>query len=276
MNKFSINHIFKLVEKIIVFHASLNFFFSVFAITTLASSRFAKNTHLEAFTILLLAVALLASASINMPRCDVSWFCAFCLTCTLFRFKCFFVLFTILKESVWTKVLNLWFECLRISISYCFPCVSYHSRVFNDIGTPFAWTILIAESANREAFTVHFQTSWFAALTCQTCNCAWFLSKHSQLGIKSHCALSFYCFLPKASCSSFRFWIWRLCLTMIRFFQNRIICVLISQVYVLFFRLILGISFFHSLLSHRILFFGRWSKLTSMLWIMSKRAKTKD
>ena len=67
----SLNQICKLIEKVIILHSSFHVFFGVLAVATYAFIRFAQDAHLETFTIFLLTITLLASASINMPSIDV-------------------------------------------------------------------------------------------------------------------------------------------------------------------------------------------------------------
>ena len=67
----SFNEVSEFVEEVVVHHSSLDILFGVFAVTALASIWFAQHSHLEALAVLLLAIALLASATCDMGGSNV-------------------------------------------------------------------------------------------------------------------------------------------------------------------------------------------------------------
>jgi hypothetical protein len=77
LNIKSLYQVRELVQKVVVQHSAFNIFLGILAVDALTLIRLAEDSHLEALAVLLLAVGLLATASIDVPRRDVCFLGAF-------------------------------------------------------------------------------------------------------------------------------------------------------------------------------------------------------
>ena len=93
----SVDELGKLLQEVIVVHASLDFGLCVFAVAALTPIWLAEHAHLEALAVLLLAVWLLAPTPVDVPWVHARYLCALYLagSCLNFQIFVFFPLFFI-------------------------------------------------------------------------------------------------------------------------------------------------------------------------------------
>lgn len=166
MNKFC-----KFIKEVVIVHAALNFILGIFAVNALAAIGLAQNAHLEAFTILLLAVRLLASATVDVPGVDIGYLGALHLALSSLHFQVLFLLWRWLafyesfcsqalllcEETMRSSVLDLGLESHRIPVPNVPSCRPDLISVSFDVCTILTKAFLVAVSPHGEAFTVHFE-----------------------------------------------------------------------------------------------------------------------
>lgn len=165
------NEFCELVEEVVIVHSALHFVFGILAVDALAPVGLAEDAHLEAFAILLLAVRLLASASVDVPRVDVGDFRALHLAGSSLHFESLVFLWWWLalseglcsqalllrEEAMWASVLHLWLESHGIPVPNTPPGRSDLVGIVLQVGTILAEALFVAVSTLGEAFTVHFE-----------------------------------------------------------------------------------------------------------------------
>ena len=80
---------------------------------------------------------------------------------------------------MWSNVLHFGLESQWVSVSNVFPGLFDRLFVFFSVEAVNAVAGLVAKSALREALTIHFETSGFAAFASQICHCGRFLFDNS-------------------------------------------------------------------------------------------------
>ena len=167
----SLNEFCKFIKEVIIVHTALYLILGIFAFNALAAVGLTKDAHLEAFAILLLAVRLFTSASVDVPGVNVGNLGTLHLTLSTLHFQVLVLIWWRLafRESFGSQALLLSEETMRSSVldfgleSLWIPVPNVPSRRPNllsisfNISTIFTQTLLVAVSTERKAFTVHFE-----------------------------------------------------------------------------------------------------------------------